>query len=825
MWVSAVQSLRELAALYRFCFVWVIPALLAVNLAWTVDSFGADASEQSVEQRKEIDFTSDVRPILSDKCFFCHGPDPEERFAELRLDLPPDLQDRDPAIIAGDKEESIVWQRINDREDPMPPIESHKNMTQAEIEIIGQWIDSGAVYEDHWAYAPIKPADPPTVSEGDWSKHAVDRFIYDKLRKQELNPSPRAEPRQLLRRLYLDLVGLPPTPKQIEAFAADPSEQAYAEIVESLLASPRFGEHWAAWWLDLVRFGDSAGFHGDQPRSVWPYRDWVIRGFNDGMKFDTFTRMQLAGDKLEDQQGDDHLVASAYNRIGPTTAEGGAQQAEYIAIYAADRVANFGEVWLASSIGCARCHDHKYDPFTAADFYSLAAVFADIDQPIISNQHVNPQWSPYAFVPSNDEQKAQIAAVEEKYQTLIEEYPGAGQFESWKHSRDAGAAPPAGPWKDELIKLADERKELAKSVPYVLVTRSLPKPREVRLLPRGNWLDNSGPVMQPRPPEFLGGEVGVDAPVDRLELADWLFEENNPLTARVVPNRIWEKFFGRGITSNSLDFGNQGQPPTHRELLDYLATEFRNSDWDLRHLMRLMVMSEAYRQTADLTPQLAKVDKSNKWFARQAAKRLSAEVLRDQALAASGLLVNHLGGPSVFPYQPNGHWASLNFPKRKYKASKGDDLYRRSVYTWVQRTFPHPTMTVFDAPNRETCTAGRPKSNTPLQALTMLNEPLYVESARKLAERAMLASEEHDERIAEMFQLVLLRPPTQKEFGTVQSVYDSQASYFAASPESAKAICKVGQSQADASLPAEQLATYTAIGRIVLNLHETVTRP
>lgn len=787
-----------------------------------------EAASKSTEVT-EVDFATQVKPILSDKCFFCHGPDANHRSADLRLDLPPESSDDNWAIAAGDREESLAWERINDSDDPMPPVKSHKVLSAKEIDILGRWIDQGAPYLTHWAYAPIEQREAPAVSDDGWSRGKIDKFVLDKMQRQRLKPSPQAAPAKLLRRLYLDLIGLPPSPAEVKAFLADPSDDAYQQVVDRLLNDPRFGEHWAAWWLDLVRYADSVGFHGDQPRSVWAYRDWVVSALNAGMPFDEFTRLQLAGDLLEvegelAEEKQQRLFASAYNRLGPVTAEGGAQQGEYRAIYAADRVANFGEVWLGSSTGCARCHDHKYDPFTASDFYSLAAVFEDIDHPLVCNGGANPHWSPYMFCPQDEEQAKLVAEVEDEYNNILSEHSEAGPYQTWTVSRDAGPAPPAGPWADRIKELFKQRNELAKTVPVALYTRTLPEPRTVKLLPRGNWMDESGPVMQARPPAFLGGESPEAGRFNRLDLANWLFEPDNPLPARVVVNRLWERFFGRGISSNTLDVGNQGEPPTHVELIDWMATEFRQNDWDLRHMMRAMVMSNTYRQSASQTPELVQADPDNKWFARQSAPRLSAEVLRDQALAVSGLLVEQLGGPGVFPYQPDRHWDALNFPKRQYKQSHGDDLYRRSVYSWVQRSFPHPAMTVFDAPNRESCTAERSESNTPLQALTVLNETLNVEAARKLAERVMLEHAEYDQRIAAMFELVLLRRPTEEESVTLRSLHDSQQAHYSAHPSDAEAVCKVGESKPAASIAYEELAAYASIARVVLNLHETLTR-
>ena len=808
--------------------VWVIVASPVFGLGSWLSTTVGQTSDRKPALSEEIDFAFDVKPILSDKCFHCHGPDAADVQGDLRLDLSPSEQERDPAIVANSREDSLVWRRIIDEDDPMPPEDSHKHLTSEEKEIIGRWIDQGAVYEKHWSYSPIKIPEVPTPKDPDaWARNAVDRFLLEKMQRRGLPPATAAPMATLLRRVYLDLTGLPPTPSQTEAFLKDPSPEAYRAVVDRLLDDPKFGEHWASWWLDLVRYADSVGFHGDQPKPGWIYRDWVVNAFNSNMPFDQFSHWQIAGDLVDDSSGQKKLqaiIGSGYNRLTPETAEFGAQPKEYQAIYAADRVANFGEVWLGSSTGCARCHDHKYDPFTARDFYSLAAVFADVDHPDISQRKPNLHWLPYELVPQNEEQEKQLKPIDEKYKQFIAKYPEAGAWEVWKHSFMAGAEPKLGDWKADFEKAINERQELAKTIPHISVTRAKTEPRVTRVLDRGNWMDEDGEIASPRPPIFLGGKEEYDHRFTRLDLARWLFEEDNPLTSRVLVNRLWAQFFGRGISSNVLDVGNQGAPPTHRELLDWLSTEFRTSGWNLRHVMRLMVLSQAYQQSSDQTEHQLTADPSNRWFARQTPKRLSAEVLRDQTLFVSGLLVDELGGPSVFPYQPDKHWDALNFPKRKYEVSSGASLYRRSIYTWIQRTFPHPAMTVFDAPNRESCTAERSDSNTPLQSLTTLNETLCIEAARNFAQRAMVESDEHEARIDSLFLHALQRKPTVKERKIVNLVYRNHKQRYSSKPESADAFCEIGESEVAEGMDKVEVASYAAVARILLNLHELVTR-
>lgn len=781
-----------------------------------------------------ISFNADIRPILSENCFFCHGPDPKHQEADLRIDLfeaaTRDLGDY-AAIVPGDREASETWIRINDKADPMPPKKSHKKMTPEEIELIGRWIDQGAKYETHWAYSAPKKADTPNVKNSDWANTEIDRFILSKLEKRGLIPSEQADKRTLLRRVTFDLTGLPPTAAQTKAFMDDPSPQAYENYVDSLLASEAYGEHLAVWWLDLVRYADTKGFHGDQGRTAWPYRDWVVKSLNDNMPFDEFTTLQLAGDLLQDAPTRDMLIASAYNRLSPQTEEGGAQHKEYEAIYNADRVANYADVWLGSSVSCAQCHDHKFDPFTTEDFYSLAAFFADINQQIIAHRAGYAEHAPpYVLVPQNEEQRKQVAEHDATYNAFIEQNPYAMVIEERLTCRDykshVTAPENAKQIEADLKKLLEARTKLAKQIPPLTTTRALDTPRTVRILARGNWQDESGKIVSPATPSFLGGPASDDNQrLTRLDLAKWTVSPENPLTARVVANRLWGKYLGSAISSNTIELGSQGVPPTHPELLDHLAITFRDGGWDLKHLIRRIVTSATYKQSADVREDLALIDPDNtKLFARQSAIRLSAEAVRDQVLAVSGLLNDRVGGPSVFPYQPDGHWEPLNFPRRPYPTSKGADLYRRGLYTWVQRTFPHPVMVNFDGTARETCTGERMVSNTPLQALTTLNAPTFVESARVLAAKLVKEQDADDKRLDHLYQLALARTPRDTERQALTKLLDSQRKQFAQSPEDAKKLISVGASPAAAGLDPVEVAAWTSVCRVVFNLHETITR-
>ena len=780
-----------------------------------------------------VSFNKDIRPILSENCIFCHGPDPKHRGEDLRLDLfeaATEVRDGIAAIVPGDREKSRVWKRINDTEDPMPPVKSHKSLTPAQIELVGRWIDEGANYEAHWAYVkPEKPAEPE-VADPKWSEHPIDRFILAKLEKHNLKPSPPADRRTLLRRVTMDLTGLPPTPEQAAAFLSDESPGAYERLVDSLLADPAYGEHLAVWWLDLVRYGDTTGLHSDNPISVWPYRDWVIRSFNENLPFDEFTIMQLAGDLMQPEPTRDMLVASAYNRLALHTEEGGAQPKEYETIYRADRVANYSDVWLASTISCAQCHDHKYDPILAKDFYTLAAFFADLDGAVISTERgFAGLKSPILFLPENEEQAAEVAKNEAAYQAVHQKHADAYLVEEYFGSREPLPPLPDGKmpeYGEEFKKILDERAELAKKIPYVLISRQRGEPRTVRILPRGNWQDDSGEVVAPALPEFLGGPKSTgDKRLTRLDLARWTVSDENPLTARAIVNRLWGRYLGKAISSNTIELGSQGVPPSHPELLDWLAVEFREKNWDLKHMIRLIVTSNTYRQSADHRADLAEIDPFNEiFFARQSSFRLPAEAVRDQALAVSNLLDRRIGGKSVFPYQPDGHWEPLNFPPRQYPTSKGPDLYRRGLYTWIQRTFPHPMLVTFDGPSRETCTGQRAVSITPLQSLASLNGPEFVEAARVLAARLLREEPSDSARFGKLFMLVLAREPGDHELAILNTLLNNQRARYKAEPAEAEKLAGAGEAPMASDLDVVEVASWTAVCRAALNLHETLTR-
>jgi hypothetical protein len=991
----------------------------------------------------KVSFTRQIKPILSNKCFVCHGPDEKERQAELRLDV---RDEAVPSVIKpGDGAHSEVFVRITS-DDPdlkMPPVKSKRPvLTAEEIALVRRWIDEGAEYDAHWSY--VKPTRPPVpASQNPKSKvqNPIDAFIAARLEAKGLSLASEANRRTLLRRLSFDVLGLPPTPEQLAQFEADASPQAYEKQVDRLLASKHFGERMAQYWLDVVRYADSAGYHSDNHRDVWLYRDYVIAAFNENKPFDQFTIEQLAGDLLPGATGE-LRIASGYNRLLQTTEEGGAQPKEYTAKYAADRVRNTASIWLASTMGCCECHSHKFDPFTQQDFYRFAAFFSDVSEKAVGRQDQtkipspeqeqqlaeldarlaaargqyaaktpeltaaramweqtakadlesgknawlsvkpaklqskqktkldadesgtivasgpNPATETYtltlpadtarlrglrlealtdASFPNKGLSRANgnfvltevdVAAVSADEKTTPvklagveadfsqDNHPAANAIDGkadtgWAvagHEKPAdhaivfsfaepiggpgtklvvklhhdsqfaghnigrfrlslttaekpdlsGSGVPAdvaaalqltsdkrSPQQDELLdsyfrKIAPElaavrqqiaaleadRVKLVDSFSATLVSTAS-TPRMVRLLPRGNWLDDSGEVQQPAVPGFFVAKMERDTTSvpTRLDLARWMVSPENPLAARVFVNRLWKLAFGRGIVRTLDDFGSQGELPTHPELLDWLAVEFQESGWNVKHVFKLMLMSQAYRQSSAPSADALAKDPTNDLFSRQSRFRLDAEFVRDNVLAISGLLVPQVGGPSVKPYQPAGYWQYLNFPKREWENDKGDAQYRRGLYTYWQRTFLHPSLAAFDAPSREECTVERARSNTPQQALVLLNDPTYVEAARSLAGRILTAGGgTTPERLEFAFRTVLVRSPRPEEAQVLTALLDKHRGEYAADRAAAERLLKVGDLVSPADLDPAELAAWTSVSRVLLNLHETITR-
>jgi hypothetical protein len=1011
----------------------------------------------NVASAEQIDFNRDVKPILSDKCYACHGPDAGQRQGGgadgLRFDTKQGaFEDLGGyfSLVPGDLEESELVRRIrsSDPDEIMPPSDHRKSLSDTEKQTLIKWVEQGAVWSRHWAYAA---PNSERRAGGNW----IDAIVVQQLAQRGIKPSPRATKRVLVRRAFFDLIGLPPSPAEVERFVEDHREGAWENLIDRLIVSPHFGERMAIYWLDLVRYADTVGYHGDQDVSVSPYRDYVINAFNSNMPFDQFTREQLAGDLLPDPTRD-QLIASGYNKLGMMSAEGGAQPKEYLTKYASDRVRTASTVWLGSTLGCAECHDHKFDPFTQSDFYRFASFFADIkERGLYSGANADGNWGPTIEVPDDEletlllpieasiaelrksYEEADVAAAQHEWEagllggdnkdwqtlqvqeasalhetkldvqedasilasgpnggtntytikaaTTLTEITGLrievlshdslpakgpgraanGNFvlselklatvdpdgdrtaSSLKFSKAEatfeqadGKSNPYRGWKaaavidgdakgsswgwavmpqfgkahqlvaqleqplvsdqpielsidveqnhtnpghtigrfrlsvtggevridplrqlpEEIQKLlasddadrteaqrsqltahyrtlAPELVDLRKSLEAAekeraavkkqhtrttLITKRI-EPREMRVLPRGNWMDNSGEVVEPGVPHFLP-PLQTDRRATRLDLAGWLTSDDNPLTARVFVNRLWKICFGTGLYKTLDDIGFQGEFPTHPQLLDELALEFSGS-WNVKQTLKLIVMSETYQQSSLAPGDLAEFDPYNRLLARQSRFRIDAELIRDNALAVSGLLIRDIGGRSVKPYQPSGLLRHLNFPARTYKHDSGVDQYRRGVYTHWQRQFLHPAMKSFDAPPREECTAERARSNTPLAALVLLNDPSYVEAARVFAEQILESDAATDEeRVDALFNSALSRSPNQREKEILTALVASQRKRYSAAPDDAAAVVSVGERPVADGVDTVELASLLSATRAVFNMHEFITR-
>lgn len=1043
----------------------VIP-IAVLNSGCDQRSSAAPAPREAEDKLPEhVTFNAHIRPIFSNTCFACHGFDSKKREADLRLDTPEgayaklkDSEER--AIVPGKPDQSAILKRIfsNDPDDVMPPKEFHKDLTARQKALVRAWIEQGAKYEQHWAFTPIdRPAVPALAGQQDDVANPIDSFIRAKLADEGLKPSPEADKATLLRRLSLDLTGLPPSPGELDAFLADAGPDAYEKQVERLLASPHYGERMAVPWLDVVRFSDTVGYHGDQNARIFPYRDYVIKAFNDNMRFDQFTTEQLAGDLLPDAT-EEQRIATGFLRLNLMTREGGAQPKEYLAKYMGDRVRAVGAAWLGLTTGCCECHDHKFDPLMARDFYSLGAFFADVrewgvyaDYNYTPNKELPGSNNDWPFPPEiysknlaleqrlatlqsaavdllaplktdkNDAafqrwlgqttpflaahptgwaplQPAEITAakgtphevlpdqsilftgppVKDEIVTLnfplpneairairFEVLPDAknagkvgrqanGKFavtptfaiasqplkiawsqadrrtpqkynngaESplleplwrsapamWEEPQDAASLPhhalyhladtlPAAEGRVLQVTLASAdigkvrcsvtpfgdavpgrenavRDELAAAFKtparsethyrelaaawmlattpdaalpaaykslrgsilacragyaHSLVAQAVPADKipVTHVLPRGAWM-NPAEEVTPAVPAFLPhASMKADGSrLTRLDLARWLTAKENPLTARQFSNRLWKQFFGKGLSNVLDDLGNQGEWPSHPQLLDWLAAEFRDSGWDVKHMVRLMVTSRTYRQVSASRADLSEKDPANRLLAEQSARRLDAEFVRDNALAISGLLRDDLiGGPSVKPYQPDGYFANLNFPERRYVADTGDEQYRRGLYMHWQRTFMHPMLAGFDAPSREECTADRFQSNSPQQALTLLNDPTFVEAARGFALRVIRENPDAKDagRITAAMRIALSRDAAASDMDSLTKFLAQQREFYKANPNDAVAFLKTGLSDPGTGQDPAELAAWTQLCRVILNLHESITR-
>ncbi|MBB74945.1 MAG: hypothetical protein CMJ75_10580 [Planctomycetaceae bacterium] len=968
---------------------------LSKNNGWShqapvVTGAGSTALAQPPsETATVIDFNREIRPLLSDRCFRCHGPDSAQRQAGLRLDTKAGLQgngDRRPIVVPGDANASALFLRIThaDPNHRMPPADSTPPLTVRQIGLIEAWIRQGAVWQKHWSFLPPSRPALPAVKKTEWPRNPIDRFILARLESAGLRPSPRADKETLIRRVTFDLTGLPPTMQEIDTFLADESSGAYESVVERLLHSQQYGERMAMQWLDAARYADSHGYSLDRRRVMWPWRDWVIWAYNQNMPFDQFTVAQIAGDLLPDATVAQQ-IATGFNRNHPIQSEGGVINEEYRVETVVDRVETTASVFLGLTMGCCRCHDHKYEPFSQEDFYRFYAFFNNVPETAhVGNgdRLVDPPalTAPSVLRPIQlTEHRQRIAALEERVaqertqgaasrptervwiddelppgSTPIGNGSGAQEFvfvtrpdhpvfsgkrssrrtsqgrgqhliqnanpglrlaadttlfsyvyldpqnpprqimlqwnsgRSWDHRaywggdhipwgkagtssrRRQGPLPETGKWvrlevkagdvglttgmtitgwaytqfdgtvywdksgvvdrpidrtEQRLAALKQELQHLTTSQPTVMVMAEMEPPRQTYVLRRGQYDQPGDTPVTAGLPAALGSLSG-ELPPNRLALARWLVSDTNPLTARVAVNRYWQLHFGNGLVETPEDFGSQGSWPTHPQLLDWLATEFVRRHWNVREMHKLMVMSATYQQSSRTAPPLSKLDPDNRLLARGPRFRLSAEMIRDQALAVSGLLTSQIGGESVRPYQPPGLWDDVvyqNVPR--FIQDHGDKLYRRSLYTYWKRSVPPPNFQAFDAPTREACVLKRSTTNTPLAALVLMNDPTFVEASRKLAERVLREGGQGTATRLEMaFRLTTGRRPIPVEAKTLAVALRELSETFRLDATAAEQFLSVGEAPAAHDLEPRELATYAALVNSLLQLDESVTR-
>jgi hypothetical protein len=843
---------------------------------------------------ESVRFNRDVRPILASACFGCHGQGKQK--AGLRLDRAETAYAKNPesehtAIIPRKPADSEVMRRIlsTDESETMPPPSSHKKLTPEQKAILKRWIQDGAIYEPHWAFAPLTRPAVPTLGN-DQAANPIDKFLSARLEQPNLAVNPEADRPTLIRRVSFALTGLPPTLKEADDYLADQAGGAYERMVDRYLASPRYGEAMARHWLDLVRYADTHGLHLDNERGIWPYRDWVVRAFNDNKRFDAFTIEQLAGDLLPNPTRE-QLVATGFNRCNVSTGEGGSIDAEWYFRNAVDRTAVAAETWLGLTAGCAQCHDHKFDPISQKEFYSLYAFYYSAAGPPTDSNVLLHEPSIKLSTPEQEKKladydrrlrslNATIAETTARYidpaiATFLTEIPlspeasdptlsflvwlsqrggldsaklpkeiadifAANQKPGQKLSADhiqklktyflRSVCPTTDVVLDPLMKSKEsvtaERKNFDQTIPASMIYRDAATPRPAFVMLRGQY-DKPGEAVEPGTLAALPPLHARGRPT-RLDFARWVVANENPLTARVYVNRLWQQFFGLGLVKSSNDFGTQGETPTHPELLDWLAAEFRDSGWDIRAMVRLMVTSAAFRRGSQATAALLQADPENRLLARGPRFRLDAEEIRDNALFVSGLLDLTLGGKGVKPYQPDNIWEPVAFTgsnTQHYKRDSGSALYRRTLYTFYKRTAPPPYLSNFDSPNREQPCSRRDRSNTPLQALQLLNDTQHVEAARKFAERIITeGGDSATDRLTYAFRMVLSRAPTSAELSVIIDELNEHRARFAKSLADAKKLLGVGDAKANPSLSPEEIAAYALVASTLLNLDETLTR-
>jgi hypothetical protein len=765
-----------------FFLVIALTGIVFVNFECT------DSKAQGVPDL--IDYNFHVRPILSDRCFACHGPDEKKREANLRLDTEDGafaaLQDNAKAhvVIKGNPKKSDLFQRIISKDTSlrMPPPNSNLTLTQDEIKIIEKWISQGAKVKKHWAFIPPEKSTLPKADK-DWVNNEIDYFVYDKMKSMGISPSEQADKENLLKRVSFDLVGLPPTIEMQEAFLKDQSPDAYEKVVNQLLKNQHFGERMALNWLDIARYADSHGYQDDGLRTMWPWRDWVIHAFNSNYSYKKFITWQLAGDILADKmkwhpKAKEMKLATGFNRNHKITQEGGVIDEEYRVEYVTDRTNTFGKSILAMTLECAKCHTHKFDPISHEEYYGTFAFFNQVPE------------------------KGLFGTIDASF-----------------------ADPPNMEIKNEDVKSIFNfinKKDTSRLQVMIMKDSSVLQPTYI--LERGNY-DSHGKVVDFTTPEAILKFQNYEK--NRLGLSQWLFDAKNPLTSRVYVNRIWDQFFGRGLVKTTGDFGMQGELPTHPELLDWLSADFQQNGWNIKRLVKKIVMSATYRQSSDLNKEHIQKDPENKYLARSTRMRIPAEMVRDHVLSASGILNEEIGGPSIKPYQPKGLWEVATSGRgtlATYVQDHGKDLYRRGMYVFIKRTVPPPAMLIFDASNRDQCEVQRTRTNTPLQALAMLNDPHVLESSRVMAQEQLLKNMKIEDALENGFRRIVCRKPSKKELAILLSYYEDEKAFFKNEPKKILALQKIGEYEHKNVKDLVGFAALLQTYQMIFNMEETLIR-
>ncbi len=751
------------------------------------------SSSDEVDGSGIISYNFQIRPILSDKCYNCHGPDANKRQAGLRLDIASEaykaLQEhpRAHALVPGKPELSELFVRVSSTDTSMlmpPPSSNIAPLSESEIALIKKWIEQGAKYEKHWAFVVPKKTALPKVKNKKWAKNEIDLFVLEQLEKRNLSPNEEADKERLLKRVSFDLTGLPPTPEQTERFLKDNSPNAYEKMVDELLKQPAYGERMALPWLDAARYADSHGYQDDNYRTQWPWRDWVIHAFNNNMPYNTFITWQLAGDLLPNATKEE-LLATGFNRNHKITEEGGVIDEEYRVEYVADRTNTLGRAILGVTLECAKCHDHKFDPISQKEYFEMYAFFNNIKEVGLESTVGGPET--FAKNP-------RMEITKEDLQGVL----------SFIHKTDTN--------------------KLEVSIMKDIEPNGKDTMRKTYLLERGNY-DQHGEQVEPSTPVAIL-PFPADYPKNRLGLTEWLFNPQNPLTARAFVNRMWQEFFGRGIVKSSADFGMQGDLPSHPALLDWLAVDFREHGWDIKRLVKQIVLSATYRQSAITTPEKLKQDPENIYLSHAPRLRLPAELIRDMVLSSSGLLNKTIGGPSVKPYQPEGLWEMATSGRgllSTYKQDTGQLLYRRGIYVFIKRTVPPPNMMIFDASNRDLCEMKRSRTNTPLQALVMMNDPTVLEASLALADQILQSKTSPEAAVETAFRKIICRHPEKKETDILVNYLKEQQAYFKTHTEAAEKELKVGEYKPKTSSKTE-LAAMMHVMEVIYNMEEAITK-